>query len=108
LPPVTTSGSNVIETACGGNPASTVIVPFAPTPLLVAYIGTAIVRVTGEVVIVKLALSAPAGTVTVAGIPIGPLVISVTVRPPAGAGWFRVKMPCAEPPPVTVVGYTWM
>ena len=37
-----------------GQSASTVIVPL-PRPLLVEYIGTAIVRVTGDVVIVKFA-----------------------------------------------------
>src|SRR5438093_4139407 len=59
-----------------------------------------------NVVTVKVALVAPAGTVTLAGtVAVGvELLTSVTTMPPAGAGPLRVTVPVEGFPAVTVVG----
>jgi hypothetical protein len=59
------------------------------------------------VVIENVALVAPAGTVTLAGVvAAAELSDSVTTAPPAGAALVNVAVPVAEPPPVTLVGFT--
>ena len=51
---------------------------------------------------VKVALVAPAGTVTLAGTVAAVFVLeSVTTAPPAGAGPFNVAVPVREVPPIT-------
>ena len=63
--------------------------------------------VTDVVEIVKAALVAPAATVTLAGTVAAALLVeSVTPNPPAGAAAVSVTVPCAETPPVTLVGLT--
>src|SRR5881296_2214137 len=63
--------------------------------------------VTAVVVIVKVALAAPAATDTLAGVAAAVLLLeSVTLNPPAGAADVNVTVPCAEAPPVTLVGLT--
>ena len=54
----------------------------------------------------KLALVAPAGTVTLEGTvtTAGWLLVRVTDAPPAGAAPVRLTTACDEPPPVTVAG----
>ena len=60
---------------------------------------------TGFVVTLKLALAAPAGTVTLEGTDAAPLLLeSATCAPPAGAGPFSVTLPEAGLPPVTLAG----
>ena len=55
--------------------------------------------------VVKLALAALAGTVTLAGTcAAGLLLVSDTTTPPAGAGPLRVTVPVAEFPPTRLVG----
>ena len=57
------------------------------------------------VVTVKLALVAPAGTVTLAGtVTALELSESATTAPPLGAAAAKVTVPVEELPPVTVVG----
>jgi hypothetical protein len=59
-------------------------------------------------VIAKVALAAPAGTVTLAGTPAAPVLLldSEITRPPAGAPLESVTVPCAADPPVTLAGFT--
>jgi hypothetical protein len=63
---------------------------------------------TMDVVTVKVALVAPAGTVTLEGTCAAPLLLeSWTTAPPAGAGPLRVTVPVTEPrPPTTLAGFT--
>ena len=53
----------------------------------------------------KVALAAPAATVTLAGICAAVLLIDrLTAAPPLGAAPLKVTVPVDEPPPITVVG----
>ena len=71
----------------------------AAVPVIVVILA---VRV-GVVVIVKLVVRLPAGTVTVAGTwPSTLLIESETVRPPVGAGPVRAMVPVALKPPVVI------
>ena len=55
----------------------------------------------------KVALEAPAATVTLAGTCAAVLLlVSVTVTPPVGAAPLSVTVPVDELPPVTIVGFT--
>src|SRR5206468_11171023 len=75
------------------------------TPPAVARICAAWLSATGDVVIGKVALAAPAGTVTlVATVADGSSLSSVTTTPPAGAGARSVTDPEAGLPPCTVAG----
>ena len=63
---------------------------------------------TALVVTVKVALFAPAPTVTLAGTVAAAVLLlaSVTVAPPGGAAPLKVTVPVEELPPVTLVGLT--
>jgi hypothetical protein len=63
---------------------------------------------TGLVVAVKVAVVAPAGTVTVAGTCAAAVAldVSATAAPPVGAGESRVTVPVDDTPPSTVAGLT--
>ena len=68
---------------------------------------TLVLDVTVVVLIVKLALFAPAGTVMEAGIVIAetvPVQENVTTCPPVGAGPERATFPVTVLPPITGVG----
>ena len=64
-------------------------------------------RRTMDVLTVKDALVAPAGTVTLEGTLAAPLLLeSVTIAPPAGAGPVSVTVPVEGVPPMTLVGFS--
>ena len=68
---------------------------------------TAVLIATGTVVAVKVAVVAPAATVTVGGtVAAGLLLVRVTTAPPTGAGPLRVTVPVEGLPPITLVGFT--
>lgn len=77
------------------------------TPTKTAEIVTGVKAVTGVVVTVKLALVAPAGTVTLAGtVAALELSESVTSAPPLGAALVKVTVPCELAPPVTLARFS--
>ena len=62
---------------------------------------------TMEVLTRKVALMAPAGTVTLEGTLAAPLLLeSATCAPPAGAGPLSVTVPVEDVPPITLVGFS--
>jgi len=62
---------------------------------------------TMEVLTRKVALMAPAGTVTLEGTLAAPLLVeSVTCAPPAGAGPLSVTVALEDVPPITPVGFS--
>ena len=104
LPPVTLAGLMPSEEITGGTTVSEALcVPPPYEPEMV----TAVDVATALVVTLKLALVAPAGTVTLAGTAAAGLLLeSVTCAPPAGAAKLSVTVPLAEAPPVRLAGLT--
>ena len=96
----------VMPTVSAVGAGVTVRVADRVTPPPVAETRTLVDAVTAFVDTVKVALVAPAGTVTLAGtVPTAVLLLaSVTTIPPLGAGPLRVTVPWDEFPPVTLAG----
>lgn len=103
LPPVTLGGSSVADVTAGGR---TVNVADCVTPANEPEIGTCVDAETGVVMMLKVALVAPAGIVTdAATAATDPLPLdSVMTAPLAGAAALSVTVPVDGPPPVTLVG----
>jgi hypothetical protein len=78
------------------------------TPPYVAVIVTPVFAATGELLTTKVALEAPAATVTLAGTATTDVfaLLNVTTAPPLGAPPVNVIVPCAVVPPTTEVGLT--
>ena len=94
---------SVVVGGCAVSVRVAVLVAPPKEPVMV----TAVDAVTGDVVIVKLALVAPAATVTLAGVLAAALLSeSVTTAPPDGAAPVKVTVPCEELPPTIEVGLT--
>jgi hypothetical protein len=105
LPPVTLEGlteTDDNETVPAGVMASAAVLL---TPLYVPVIVAETEDVTDLVVTVNVAVVAPAATVTEAGTVAEALLLeSATLTPPEGAVLFKVTVPVAEVPPVTLEG----
>jgi len=101
-PPTTVVGFSTMEATCGGLSLRVVVLA---TPLSVAVIVTLVTAPTDTLVTVKVAVVAPAGTVTLAGVVVDALLSDkVTTAPPVTAGVSRVTVPVEDVPPVTVAG----
>ena len=108
-PPVTLVGLTVTEVRLGAaGTGVTVSTAERETPPKVPEIDNAVEPVTGVVVMVKLALVAPAGTVALAGTPATAVLLlaRVTVAPAARAAALSVIVPVEDAPPATVEGLT--
>ena len=89
----------------GGAEGFTVSAAVLVTPAKTAEMVAEVEAVTEVVVTVKLALVAPASTVTLAGtVAAVELSENVTTAPPVGAAALKVTVPVEEFPPTTLVG----
>jgi hypothetical protein len=104
LRPVAVTVSVAVPVAAGG---ATVSAAVRVTPAALAVMVTTVDAGTDAVAMVTVALVAPAATVTLPGtVAAVLLLVSVTPNPPAGAADVNVTVPCADVPPVTLVGLT--
>jgi hypothetical protein len=102
-PPVTLDGFSVSEVRVGG---ATVSEADRVVPLYDPEMVTEVNESTALVLTVKLALVAPAATVTLAGTVATPVLLldRLTTTPPLGAAALSVTVPVDELPPVTLDG----
>jgi hypothetical protein len=109
LPPVTLLGLRLkADSVAPPDDGGLTVIDVDWNPLFIwAEIWT-VVRELGKVVTVKLALVAPAGTVTLAGTlaVFGRLVDRLMATPPVGAALPSLTVPVAVAPPTTLVGAT--
>src|SRR5690348_5563679 len=99
----TSYSASVMATVSAGTTLSPAVLV---TPPRLAEMATVVVAEACPVVTEKVALVAPAGTVTPAGTEAtaGLLLLRLTDAPPAGAAAVRVTVPCDALPAVTLVG----
>ena len=101
FPPTTELGVLVTEESVGALIVSVVVLLTPYVPVIVAVVLTA----TGVVVMVKVAVRAPAAIVTLPGTTAAELLLRRVINaPPEGAAPFNVAVPVEETPPVTVCG----
>jgi hypothetical protein len=101
-PPTTLVGRRLRETTWAGLIVSVAV---WETPLRMPVMVTLVTAPTALVVTLKVAVVAPAGTVTLAGVTAEKLLSDrVTAAPPAGATPFKVTVPVEEVPPITLSG----
>jgi len=104
VPPSTAVGFTATDETTGGFTVNAAV--WVP-PLNVAEMVADAAVATGVVVTVKVAVVAPAATVTLAGTVAAALLLDkLTDRPPVGAALPKVTVPVEEVPPVTAVGFT--
>jgi len=104
--PATSVGFKLNEdNAAGAVTVSEVVLVIPP---YVPEIVTEVEAATAFVVMIKVAVVAPAATVTLAGVVAAAVLLeeSVTSTPPPGAGPVRVTVPVDEAGPTTLVGFT--
>ena len=111
VPPTTEVGLTLTADRLAGvgvDAGVTVSVVVRLTPPNVAVIVTPVFAATADVLTLKVALDAPAATVTLAGTETTDVfaLLSVTTAPPLGAPPVNVIVPCAVAPPTTEVGLT--
>src|SRR5438093_5237782 len=106
VPPGTLAGlTETADNEAGGGGGVTLSVAVFVAPPFTPVIVTGVDALTAVVVTLNVALVAPAATVTLAGTVAAALLLaSVTPNPPAGAADVNVTVPCADVPPVTLVG----
>ena len=104
LPPPTLAGLSVNEESVGGNTVRAALCDALPTEALIVRL---VELATDFALTVKLALMAPAATVTLAGTVAAPVLLldRFTTRPPDGAALLSVTMPCELPPLATLAGF---
>src|SRR5882762_5868226 len=104
FPPMTLVGFTVSEES--GGAGVTVSEADLVTPLYIPEMVTVVDAATALVLIVNVALVAPAATVTLDGVLAVVLLLErVTTAPPEGAAPLSVTVPVEECPPVTLVGF---
>ncbi len=109
FPPMTLVGFTESEESVGAGGGAGVTVSEADlvTPLYIPEMVTVVDAATALVLIVNVALVAPAATVTLDGVLAVVLLLErVTTAPPEGAAPLSVTVPVEEFPPVTLVGFT--
>src|SRR5882724_7694563 len=106
-PPTTVDGFKLIDATVGSGTGFTVSVAVLVVPEYAALIATVVGAVTALVLTMKLAVFAPAATVTLAGTRAANVLLleSDTTAPPDGAALLNVTVPVDDcVPPVTLVG----
>ena len=104
LPPTTVAGLNEIAESVGALVPAVTVRTAPHVVFSSAYTVACLVDDVDVVPMLKLALVAPAGTVTVDGTVAGLTVDSCTTAPPVGAGPLSVTVPVDDPPAATVEG----